>query len=46
MQSVVHVAHHVDPNVIEFLYNSLYTASGLVGLVVLLNLVLKCCGKK
>jgi len=46
MQTVVHVAHHIDPNVLEFLYNSLFTLSGLTGLVVLLNLILRCCGKK
>ena len=46
MQSVVHVAHHVEPSVIQLGYHTLFTVAGLIGLSLLLNLVLRCCGKK
>lgn len=46
MQTVVHVLHHMDPKVLEFLYHALFTAAGLVGSVVVLGLLLKCCGRK
>lgn len=46
MQPVVHLLHHVDPKLLEFLEHALLTSAGLVGSVVLLGLVLKCCGKR
>jgi len=43
---VVHVAHHIDPNVLQFLYYGLHLVSGVVGTIVVLGLVLKCCSRK
>lgn len=42
MQSVVHVAHHVEPSVIELGYHALWTSSALAGAALLITLIRSC----
>lgn len=41
MQSL-HIAHHVDPALLDFLYNTLYAGIGVVGLLAIVTLLTKC----
>lgn len=45
MQTVVHVAHHVEPSVIGLGYHILWTASALSGAALLISIV-RCCLRK
>ena len=46
MGTVIHVAHHIDPQALEFLYHALYVMSGVVGSSVVFFLVARCCCKR
>ena len=42
MQTVVHVAHHIEPAVISLAYHSLWTVAGLSGAALLVALARSC----